>query len=118
MKSSDIKTVLSDRIVIKKLAAPGRQRGFYVPDNARTQRGRNTIWYGRVVKFGLDTNADEAYNLRVGDIVGIDAVGQDCDTKILDDGEFVWVPQEFIALKDDGSLAEMFAEDGEKSSAF
>lgn len=111
MNQESLGKVMGDRVVVKKLKRPEVQRGLVVPAAyLDMQQGRRNVWWGEIVRFGLDTNASEAYNLSVGDIVGVDPVGQDCATVLFEDGyEHVWVPQEFIAAKDDGTIRAQYA---------
>lgn len=117
MTSDKVDVIPTDRIMVKKMGKVPTERGFFVPETARTEKSRKAIWYAKIVKFGLDTNAAEAYNLQVGDIIGIEPLGQDCDTIVMDDGEFVFIPQEFIAMKDDGQFAAAFAKSEEANNA-
>lgn len=112
MKSSDIVTLMNDRVIVKKYGGPKKVGSFFVPENVEEKRHRSKCLFGKIVKFGLDTNIDEAYNLKVGDIITMEPLAQDCDTKVLEDGEFVWVPQEWIQAKvtDQDLIAEL--EDG------
>ena len=110
MKSSDIQKIPSNRIMVKKLPLPQLKGNILIPAHCLEQKNRKAIWYAEVVKFGLDTNADLAFDLKPGDIIGIDPIELSADTTKMEDGEFVFIEQDNISVKDDGSIRALYPE--------
>lgn len=110
MKSTEIRTIPSNRIMVKKLPLPGKSGSFYVPEHLLKQKNRKAVWYGQVAKFGLDTNAMDAYGLKELDLIAVDPIELSADTLRLDDGEFVFIEKDNIVAKDDGAIAALYPE--------
>ncbi len=112
----ELKKLLGDRILVKRLELPAACRGLIRPTQHRTQKSRKQTWFGEVAAIGHASYAAEDFGLEVGDIVGCDPIGQDCESFATDEGTFVWVADEFVNLKDEGSIRHMY-EDGERLAA-
>lgn len=118
MKSvKELKKLLGDRILVKRLEQPAAKRGLFVPESYRTdKRGRNKVWWGEVVLIGHKSYAAQDFELAKGDIVGCDPMGADCETFTADEGTFTWVADEFVNCKDEGTIREVY-ENGERLAA-
>lgn len=97
-----IKALLGDRILVRPLKAPERRGTLFLP--ATKVQGKQTeIWFGEIEALGRDARYPDAYGLKVGDVVGIEALGRQCETLAGEDGEeHCWVAEEFFACKDQG----------------
>lgn len=99
--------VFGDRVLIKRLVKPTKARGLFIPE-AYAKQGKKggTIWWGVVAAFGLDSFSEAAHGLTAGDIVGIEPIGNHYAEFVGDDGEtYVWVPEEHLAIADQGTVA-------------
>ena len=103
---SIINKVFGDRVLVRRLERPDKMGGLLVPASyANEKRKEQTIWYGVIEKFGLDSRYADAYGLREGDIIGISDVGNSNASFEGNDGsEHFWIMEEFIVLRDDGRI--------------
>lgn len=97
--------VFGDRILVKHLARPEKRGGLFVPTNYTEKKKETDLWYGEVVALGLDARYPDAYSIKVGDVLGFDALGSHSAGFEGDDGKiYSWVPEEFIACIDGGRI--------------
>lgn len=100
-----IKTLLGDRLLIRPLAKPERRGKLYVPTSAVQKDKQTDVWWGTIEALGRDARFPDAYGLKVGDVVGIEAMGRQCETLAGDDGdEHLWVAEEFLAARSTGRI--------------
>lgn len=98
--------VFGDRILVRRLGRPEKVGSIFVPANFSGKQKENDLWYGEIVKFGLDSKYGQAYNLKEGEIIGIESMGSHSAGFEGEDKEiYVWVPEEFVAVKDLGRIA-------------
>ena len=104
---SQIKHLLGDRILVRPLARPERRGALMLPASALNAKGKQSdIWWGVIESLGRDAKYPDAYGLTVGDTVGIEFVGRQCETIAGEDGEeHIWVAEEFFAAKDSGRMS-------------
>ncbi len=99
--------VFGDRVLVKQLDRPEKVGMIFVPVSAQKDKIKEQdLWYGEIVSFGLDSRYKEAYDLKAGDIIGVESIGNQCaafDGE--DDKIYVWVAEEFIAVRDAGAIA-------------
>jgi co-chaperonin GroES (HSP10) len=109
---STIQRVFGDRILVKRLERPEKMGGLLIPQSyANEKRKEQSVWFGVIESFGLDSRYGEAYGLKEGDIIGISDVGSsNASFEGTDDHEHFWVMEEFIVLRDDGRV-EAFRDD-------
>jgi chaperonin GroES len=103
---TSIKSLLGDRILIKPLARPERRGLLMLPMSSLKEKGKQSdIWWGTVEALGRDARYPDAYGIKVGDIVGCEFIGRQCETLQGKDGEeHCWVAEEFIAAIDSGRV--------------
>ncbi len=100
-----IKTLLGDRLLIRPLAKPERRGTLYVPTSAAQKDKQTDVWWGTIEALGRDARFPDAYGLKVGDVVGIEAIGRQCEAIAGDDGEdHLWVAEEFLAARSTGRI--------------
>ncbi len=100
-----IKTLLGDRLLIRPLAKPERRGTLYVPTSAAQKEKQTDIWWGEIEALGRDARFPDAYALKVGDVVGVEFLGRQCETLAGDDGDdHLWVAEEFLAAKSTGRI--------------
>lgn len=111
----DIKTLLGDRVLVEVLPPPQKIGLLHVPESVENKKGHRSIYWARIVKFGLDSKAegktseDAPAELSEGDIVGIEPLARDCVAFTGSNGkEYQWVPDEFLAVKDNGDVARLY----------
>ncbi len=95
-------TLLGDRILIRPFTRPERRGGLYL---ARTPEKvqQTDVWWGTIESLGRDARYPDAYGLKVGDVVAIEALGRQCETLNGEDGEeHCWVAEEFLAARSTG----------------
>ena len=100
MKSiAEIKQVCGDGVLVRAIKPPEKLKGFYIPENARSnlKRDRKQAWAVEVIKWGPDFSI-ENYKPRVGDILYADPISKDCPNWSFD-GE------DYFLIKDDDCLA-------------
>lgn len=103
---SRIKELYGDRVLVRRLGAPEKKRGLYVPAGYANKKEPSKVWFGRVVAFGKESKAQTDFELAYNDIVGIEPIGHNYATFIGTDNEtYLWVPDEHLCLLDDGSIA-------------
>jgi chaperonin GroES len=106
-----IRSLLGDRLLVKPLSRPEKRGTLFVPQSALKEKGKQyEIWWAEVEALGRDAKYPDAYGVTVGDIVGIEFIGRQCET--LTDGngdEHCWVAEEFLAAKDNGRVAAFHA---------
>lgn len=109
----DVKTigkVWGDRVLIRRLGAPKKKRGLYVPETYANKKEAKKIWFGYIVAFGSDSHAHEDHELTYNDLVGIEPIGHHYASFQGEDGDtYCWVPDEHLCLADLGSLRDYFA---------
>lgn len=107
-----IKELLGDRILVRPLKAPERRGVLFLPST--TVKGKQSeIWFGEIEALGRDALYPDAYGLKVGDVVGVEALGRQCETLAGEDGdEHCWVAEEFLAVKDLGRYEKFCKGDG------
>ena len=103
---TSIKSLLGDRILIRPLLRPEKRGGLFLPASQLKDKGKQTdVWFGEVEALGRDAKYPDAYGIKVGDVVGIEFIGRQCETlKSEDDEEHCWVSEEFIACVDEGRI--------------
>lgn len=103
--------VFGDRLLIRRRGEPEKKRGILVPVSVRLKKEPKKIWWGEIVAFGEDSHAAEDHNLKVGDVVGVEPIGHHYASWKGSDGlEYAWVPDEHLALADEGSVAEYYSD--------
>lgn len=101
----NIKILLGDRLLIRPIAKPERRGTLYVPTSAAQKDKQTDIWWGEIEGLGRDARFPDAYALKVGDVVGVEFIGRQCETLAGDDGEeHLWVAEEFIAARSTGRI--------------
>ena len=113
--------VFGDRVLVKKLGQPAKRGSLFVPEHLlKKGQGQEVLWWAEVIKFGQDSKIgspqfDESGvptadpEIKEGDYVGIEKLGEHHATVTAEDGhDYVWVPEEFIAARDDGSVREAY----------
>lgn len=103
---SRIGRVFGDRILLRKLDRPEKTKGILVPlSYIKNKPKEQELWYGVIEAFGLDSRYQDAYGLKIGDIVGINDIGISNASFIGDDEqEHYWVMEEFLVAKDEGRV--------------
>ncbi len=95
-----IKTYFGDRVIVEELPLDSKlSNGLIRPENHRDNRDRNAPWKARVVAFGLDSRAEEAYGIAKDDTIYVDAQFKDIDPFFEDGKKYLRVPDEFIVAK-------------------
>lgn len=106
---SAIRTLLGDRVLVRPFLRPERRKGLYVPVRAEAVK-QTDVWWGTIEALGRDAKYPDAYGLKVGDVVAIEALGRQCETLAGADGEeHCWVAEEFLAARDTGRFAAFHA---------
>ncbi len=101
-----IKTLLGDRLLIRPLKGPEQRGRILVPLSSAKKPEQADVWWGEVEALGRDARFPDAYGLKVGDVVGVEALGRQCETLAGDDGEaHCWVAEEFVVARDTGRVA-------------
>ena len=102
----NIKSLLGDRILVKPLSRPERKGSLMLPASALNAKGKQSeIWFGIVEALGRDARYPDAYGINVGDVIGVEFLGRQCETLTGNDGEeHCWVAEEFIAAKSTGRV--------------
>lgn len=101
-----LKKLLGDRLLIRPLSGPEKRGRILVPMTGAKKPEQSDIWWGVVESLGRDARFPDAYAIKVGDVVGIESLGRQCETIIGDDGEaHCWVAEEFLAAHDAGRVA-------------
>lgn len=103
---SRLKNLLGDRILIRPLLRPEKRGAIFVPASALKDKGKQAdVWFGEVEALGRDAKYPDAYGVKVGDVVGVEFIGRQCETLKTDDGEeHCWVAEEFLAVIDQGRV--------------
>lgn len=105
-----IKTLLGDRLLIRPLAGPQQRGRILVPVNAAQKIKQEEVWFGVVEALGRDARFPDAYGLKVGDTVGVESIGRQCETLAGDDLEdHCWVAEEFLAVRSTGRVEAFIA---------
>lgn len=101
-----INRIFGDRILVRRLERPEKIGNLLIPASfANEKRKEQTIWYGVIEKFGLDSRYGDAYGLKEGDIVGISDVANSNASFDGEDGhEHFWIMEEFVVLRDEGRV--------------
>lgn len=102
-----ISRLFGDRVLVKVLGRTEKRGSLFVPASCLKEKGKQSdLWWGVVESLGNGARYPDAYNLKNGDIVGIDSIGAQCERMTdLEGDEHVWVPEEFLAVKDLGRIA-------------
>lgn len=101
-----IKSLLGDRLLIRPLAGPEKRGRILVPISGVKKPEQADIWWGEIEALGRDARFPDAYGLKIGDVVGVESLGRQCETLAGDDGEaHCWVAEEFLAARDTGRVA-------------
>lgn len=105
-----IQTLLGDRLLIRPLKGPEARGRILVPLSSAKKPEQVDIWWGEVEGLGRDARTPDAYGLKVGDVVGVESLGRQCETLKGEDGEdHCWVAEEFLAARDTGRIASFTA---------
>lgn len=101
-----LKSLLGDRMLIRPLLRPEKRGTLFVPASALKDKGKQSdVWFGEVEALGRDAKYPDAYGVKVGDVVGVEFMGRQCETLKTDDGEeHCWVAEEFLAVVDEGRV--------------
>jgi len=115
----NIKSLLGDRILVRPLSRPDKRGSLMLPASSLKEKAKQSdIWFGTVEALGRDAKYPDAYDIKVGDIVGCEFMGRQCETIRTDDGEeHCWVAEEFIVAKDGGRVARFHSGNAEDSNA-
>ncbi len=71
---------------------------------------QSDIWWGEIEALGRDARYPDAYGLKVGDVVGVESIGRQCETLDGDDhAEHCWVAEEFLAARSTGRVQAFIA---------
>lgn len=107
-----IKQVYGDRVLVRRFNEPEKKRGLYIPASyANAKKEPRKVWWAEIVLFGKDSHAHENESLDIGDIVGIEPIGNSYMNILGNDGrEYSWVPDEHLALLDQGSVVDYYAD--------
>ncbi len=101
----NIQSLLGDRLLIRPLAGPEKRGRILVPMNSVKKTEQSDIWWGEIEALGRDARFPDAYGLKVGDVVGIESLGRQCETLAGDDNEdHFWVAEEFLAARSTGRV--------------
>lgn len=105
-----IKMLLGDRLLIRPLAKPERRGSLMLPASALQKSQQTDVWWGEIEALGRDARFPDAYGLKVGDVVGIESLGRQCETLAGGDNEeHCWVAEEFIAARSTGRIEAFLA---------
>lgn len=103
--------VFGDRVLIKRRGEPEKKRGILIPMSVRPKKEPKKIWWGELVAFGEESTVREAQGLKVGDVVGVEPIGNHyANWRGADGSEYCWVPDEHLALADEGSVEDYYAD--------
>lgn len=104
--------VFGDRVLVKRFNEPEKKRGIYVPASyAAGKKEPRKMWWAQIFRFGEDSLAESDHDLKVGDIVGIEPLGNHYASFLGEDGNlYCWVPDEHLALLDLGSVVDYYAD--------
>lgn len=107
VEMSRLSKVFGDRILVRKLMRPESVKGIYIPASyAKANVKQQSVWFGVIEKFGLDSRYGDAYGLKEGDTIGISDIGTSNASFEGDDGhEHFWVMEEFVVFLDAGRVA-------------
>lgn len=106
-----ITRVFGDRVLIKRRGEPEKKRGILIPMSVRAKKEPKKIWWGELVAFGEGSNAAAGFDLKAGDTVGVEPIGNHyANWRGADGAEYCWVPDEHLALADDGSVLDYYAD--------
>lgn len=96
--------VLGDRLLVKRVKPPERQRGLWVVRNSPLNAVKEqVVWWAEVVGLGSDARYPEAYGIRVSDVVGIvDVGGHSAGFEDSRGDSYSWVAEEFVCAVDEG----------------
>jgi len=94
-----VKTYFGDRVIVEELPLDEKSGSFFVPENHRTNKDRQRPWKARVVGFGLDSRAQDAYEIDVNSIVFVDPTYKDIDPFFEGGKKYLRVPDEYIVAK-------------------
>lgn len=96
----NLKTYFGDRVIVEELPLDEKMaNGLVRPANRTENKDRNAHWKARVVAFGLDSRASEAYDIKVGDLVYIEPTFKDIDPFFENGKKYLRVPDEYVAAK-------------------
>lgn len=113
-----IDRVFGDRVLIKRRGEPMKKRGLFVPASVAMKKEPKKIWWGELVQFGTESGAAALHGLAVGDTVGVEPIGNHYASWKSSDGfEYCWVPDEHLALADNGSVEDYYADKLDRASA-
>lgn len=99
-------TLLGDRLLIRPLEGPKQRGRILVPITGAKKPEQSEIWWGSVEALGRDARFPDAYGIKIGDVVGVESLGRQCETLNGEDGEArCWVAEEFLVAKDEGRVA-------------
>lgn len=105
-----IKSLLGDRLLIRPVAGPTQRGRILVPMTGSKKPEQSDIWWGEVESLGRDARFPDAYGLKVGDVVGVESLGRQCETLLGEDGEErCWVVEEFVAARSSGRVEAFLA---------
>lgn len=104
--------VYGDRLLVRRLGEPEKKRGIYVPASMLAgKKEPRKVWWGEVVIFGEDSKVAEDSKVVVGDVVGLEPLGNHyAGFKGTDGHAYVWVPDEHVCMADAGSVADFYAD--------
>jgi co-chaperonin GroES (HSP10) len=109
--------VFGDRVLIKRRGEPTKKRGLFVPASVAMKKEPKKIWWGELVQFGTESGAAALHGLSVGDTVGVEPIGNHyASWKAADGFEYCWVPDEHLALADNGSVEDYYADKLDRAS--
>lgn len=104
--ASRLSRIFGDRVLIRRKGQPEKKRGILIPTSVREKKEPKKIWWGEIVAFGELSIAGDVYGFKIGDTVGIEPIGNHyANWKASDGHEYCWVPDEHLALADEGSVA-------------
>lgn len=116
--ASKLSRIFGDRVLIKRRGEPEKKRGILVPASVRAKKEPKKIWWGELMAFGEASVAQSAHDLEVGDTVGVEPIGNHYASWQGPDGyEYCWVPDEHLALADDGSVQDYYADKLDRAGA-
>lgn len=113
-----ISRVFGDRVLIKRRGNPDKKGGLYVPASVAARKEPKKVWWGEVAAFGEASKASDEHKVVVGDVVGVEPIGHHYASWRGADGcDYCWVPDEHLALVDEGSVADYYADVLDRKSA-
>ncbi len=112
-----LERVFGDRVLIRRRGEPTKKRGLFVPASIAMKKEPKKIWWGELVKFGDESGAAALFGVAIGDTVGVEPIGNHYASWKASDGfEYCWVPDEHLALADNGSVEDYYADKLDRAS--